>query len=501
MAWGMTETILDKSTFNPKESSDWLCLAEETIALDKAFSLPNGWHWFWVIYHLQKQNHIPNFDLEKIQGVMPYEHWQIAQQKEDDKQETLVNRTNNDPAGKATYISETPTISLRKKIKKWAENVTIPNKITKIKIFNNSINKPIDLSNFIFPVDADFSNVTFLQDIIFTSALFFENADFENATFQAEISSNKRTANFRNTTFKKIADFRNATFWRYANFRYSIFDGRANFQQATFELHAPRFYGAKFNNEIIFNRIKLPEAKRDKQNEIFLNPNEMSLNPIELSKDEKDKQKKFEFYQKKVEENESAYGTLVYLMEGQNKHHDKHLFFREEMRWRQLENYLIKKRLTIDVIKQKDDRCISWRRIKIRWKRLENRLTIVFFWLYGILSDYGYGIGRTFSWWLCHIGIGIVAIIVMVLFSLLWECWKDWWDFGKSLICAVPVSFSNANPLAFIGFEKGGLMYCYSKLNALTPFGFGMIRAFQIIVGIPLLFLLLVTLRVRFRIK
>ena len=487
-----TKPPLDKTTFNPDESSDWLWLVEETIALDKASSLPNGWHWFWVIYHLQKQNHIPNFDLEKIQGVIPYKNWQIAQQKEDDKQEMLVDRTHDDLAGKAIYISETPTINLRKKIKEWVESLTIPNKIAKIKIFSDSIDKSIDLSNFIFPVDVDFSNVTFLEDIIFTSAVFFENADFKNATFQTKTSPHERTANFRNTTFKKIADFRNATFWRYANFRYSIFNGRANFQQAKFELHAPRFYGAKFDNEIIFNRITLPEAKRDKKNEIFLNPNERSLNPIELSTDEKEKKEKFEFYQKKVEENESAYGTLVYLMEKQNKHHDKHLFFREEMRWQQLENHLIGKRFKIDLIPKKDDWCVSWRRTKIRCKWLENYSTIVFFWLYGGLSDYGYGVGRAFMAWISHILLGFFAIVGVVYFT---ACW----GFQEAMFCSTSVSLSNANPFVFAIINDGKLMKCYEELNILSPMIFGIIRGSQTMFGIVLLFLLLTTLRVRFR--
>ncbi len=493
MAWGMSKTILDKSTFNPEESSDWLCLAEETIALDKASSLPNGWHWFWVIYHLQKKNHIPNFDLEKIQGVIPYEHWQIAQQKEDAKQEERIQRAHNKVDGMAIRISETPTIGLRRKIKEWVEKLTIPNKITKIKIFNDSIDKSIDLSNFIFPVDADFSNTKFLKNAYFTSALFFENADFENATFQTETSCHERTANFRNTTFKKIANFRNATFWRYANFRYSIFDGRANFQQATFELHAPRFYGANFNNEVIFNRIKLPEAKRDKKNEIFLYPIGIPFNRIKLSKDEEEKKDAFEFYQKKVEENESAYGTLVYLMEKQNKHNDKHLFFREEMRWRQLENHLIRKRFKIDLIKREGDRCISWRRTKIRWKWVENYSTIIFFWLYGSLSDYGYGIGRAFGWWAFHIIFGIIAIAIIAYCTGV--------GLKEASFCSASTSIANANPFVFIGFKDGSLMACYTKLQILSPVGFGTIKVIQTIVGVPLLFLLLTTLRVRFRIK
>ncbi len=506
----MTETILDKSTFNPDESSDWLWLVEETIALDKASSLPNGWHWFWVIYHLHNKNHIPNFGLEKIQGVMPYEHWQTAQQNEDDKEEERKQRARNSNPRGAIFTSETPTMRLRKKIKEWAKSVTIPNKITKIKIFSDSIHKTIDLSNFIFPVDADFSNTKFSENAYFTNAMFCDTVNFENAEFHGE------TANFRGASFEKEADFNKTIFNHYANFKGAKFGDRTIFQQAKFDFHAPRFYGAKFNNELILNRIDLPKATKDTL---------LKVKKTEAKKGDT----KNDSYQKTIEENKSAYETLIYLMEKQNKHHDKQRFFREEMHWRQLGNKITRERRIADAPMKTRGCYLVWRKLRKKqfkkWQientlarkqrkddllekkysnypklqRIENNFIIAFFSVYDNVADYGNGIGRAFTWWLGHIAFGIGALIIMVFFSLLWECWQGWWEFTKDMLCSIPVSFANANPLTFIDFKDGGLMYCHDKLKNLSPFNFGMIKAIQIIVGIPLLFILLTTLRVRFR--
>ena len=302
-----------------------------------------------------------------------------------------------------------------------------------------------------FSNDVNFSDASFLKNAYFTDAVFSENVDFEKAKFCG------KTAKFRNTVFEKIANFTNTTFEGHANFKSSKLKGRTNFQRAEFKFHAPRFYGAEFNNEMTFFGIIPPK--------FIYAPDEI----FDAEDTDDTKKEKIILYEQRIQENQNSYENTAILLEEKKKYHDQHLFFRAEMRCRQK---IERKRL-------------------IRWA----------FWVYERLANYGYGVDRAIKAWVCHIMLGVGVIMLMVLLSLLWEDWKGSWDFGKSLLCAFPVSFSNANPLAFIGFGDDGLTYCYSKLKSLTPFGFGMIRTVQIIVGIPLLFLLLVTLRVRFRIK
>ena len=73
--------------------------------------------------------------------------------------------------------------------------------------------------------------------------------------------------------------------------------------------------------------------------------------------------------------------------------------------------------------------------------------------------------------------------------------------FHESLPCAIPVSFANANPYVFFGFESSSLKECYKILEPLAPISFAIIKAIQTVLGIALLFLVLLTLRVRFRLK
>ncbi len=480
----MTDNEKDKNGLKPTQkkmiSDTWYNFLLETNMLDQLEDKPRGWSWFWGLYRLYNYegalNQPADFNLKAIRDELPAEHWL----KDVDDSELDAILAKND-------AMMFPLVQSLVDVFERGMGIT-----STIYFYDLSFDKISDFSNLIFPLNVIFEKTTFIDDVSFNNSIFLGSAYFIKADFPAEANFRSavfhgETANFSGAVFNKIADFTNAKFTHYANFKGATFSGRTIFKQADFKIHAPRFYGTKFNNELILNRIKLPEAKRDKKNEIFLKNTKLS------EAENAAKNECVEKYQKRVEENESAYGTLVYLMEKQNKSQEKHLFFREEMRWQQLENHLIGKRFTIDLIKQAGDRFVSWRRTKIRWKWLENYSTIIFFWLYGSLSDYGYGIGRAFIAWFGHIFIGMLAIVAMVFFTACWEV-------KESMLCAIPVSFANANPLAFIGFEEGSLMDCYARLTKLEPFWFAMIRVFQIIVGIPLLFLFLVTLRVRFRI-
>ena len=487
MAWGMSDTVQNALQDAAKKLSHevWQKFMENTIDLDAKLDndKPIGWHWFWGLYYLYNSSDALNqpkiFNIATIRAKLPDEHW-LKEINDDDIKDMCYDINN-----RVGLKTETSNLLRQLRLAKFSTE-------DRINFDHRKFDAPINFSSFIFPThvsfehtefsgDTNFSNAVFLQDAIFNNATFFNAVNFQNTQFHGV------RAKFRDATFEKIADFTKAAFKHYANFKDSTFNGRAIFKQADFELHAPRFFGAKFNNEMIFNRIELPEAKRDKKNEIFLKNTKLS------EAENAAKNECVEKYQKRVEENESAYGTLVYLMEKQNKSQEKHLFFREEMRWQQLENHLIGKRFTIDLIPKKDDWCVSWRRTKIRCKWLENYSTIIFFRLYSGLSDYGYGVGRAFMAWISHILLGFFAILAIYIFT----CWGSY----ESLFCSLSVSFANANPFVFAIINDGKLMECYEELNILSPMIFGIIRGSQTMFGIVILFLLLTTLRVRFRIN
>ncbi len=449
---------------------DTVTLDNGMVDTDKHVSdqKPLGWHWFWGIYCIRtKVAHFPIFDFETVQNKLPDGHWLkkisidfVGKKPIDSKQTKATDDTQKETPEDinnqyGALENEKTFNTLWKILKKHKDS----KEITKIYFSGFPFKDDVNFSSFIFPIEADFSNTTFSKDVYFTNAVFSDTASFENAEFHGE------TANFRNATFKKEANFEETTFKNYANFKSATFSDRTIFQLAKFELHAPRFYGAKFNNELILNRIKLPDAKKDDKNK----------------NDTDDK-----LYEKRVEENKSAYETLIHLMEKQNKHHERHRFFREEMRWRQLGNKITEKRL-INAALQGDYEYFSL------GKLIENSFTIAFFWLYDTTSEYGHGIGRAFGWWLLHIILGAIAIFIIA------SCVAP--EFKDALFCSISTSFANANPFVFIGVKDGGVMACYTKLQILSPVGFGYVRVIQTIVGIPLLFILLTTLRVRFRIK
>ncbi|WP_168173405.1 MULTISPECIES: pentapeptide repeat-containing protein [unclassified Thalassospira] len=75
---------------------------------------------------------------------------------------------------------------------------------------------------------AQFGSATFKRDALFRDTIFEGDAWFRDATFEGD-------AWFRDATFEGTAWFRDATFERIANFSSSTFEGVARFHSATFE--------------------------------------------------------------------------------------------------------------------------------------------------------------------------------------------------------------------------------------------------------------------------
>ena len=484
----MTDDI--RIILDTKSISSWTNFKHKTIELDndKDNPKPHGWNWFWALYYLQDA--IPNFDFEKIKDMLPDDHWLNIEEK--DKKVAFYKTAD----GEFHYKTPLKRAS-HQKIQSWVGKIDLIGKITEIDFskitFNAAKDTPINFSNFIFPVKvlfkksgfsqdalfikavfletANFNSTVFSKDARFDDAIFFNTANFESAKFanaqvHNKLETYKKTAKFRNTIFKKIANFRDATFWRYANFKGATFGGRTAFQEAKFKSNAPRFYGATFNNEMTWAGIELPNFDRA-DDDYFEEDEDNKVSPVT---DEKVIE---ENCRRRIEENQNSYENTSILLGNEKKDQDQHLFFREEMRCR-------------------------------RWLE-ENRFISLAYKFYEDFADYGYGVDRAFKAWAWHIAYGIGAIMLMVGACVIVQAicgnWQGKLHLAENLLCAIPVSFINANPVAFIGIDGGGLMDCYDSLKKLNPLFFGIIRVTQTLVGIALLFLLLTTLRVRFRIK
>ena len=437
----MNDIRRDKYGRMPAECDPWGSFVLKTIELDKTNNNAQGLHWLSAIAHL-----LP-WDIENYQENLP-EDYQL--QSFENLQKKLPK---GHPLESAQILELNPGHELIKKFDQIPKDLDSSKDDPKINLSNLNFPKEVVFSNFIFPIDVDFKNTKFFEDVYFNDAVFCETADFEDAEFQGENSHSKETAKFRNATFKKIANFRNATFWGYANFKGSKLKGRAFFQEAKFKWHAPRFYDATFNNEMTWAGIELPRFKKapvDKHKKV-----DRKFIPISDRKTIKKNRRR------RVEENQNSYENTSILLEETKKYHDQHLFFREEMRCR---------------------------------RHLEKNVFICSaFGLYQVLADYGYGIGRAFGWWFAHILVGTAAIFITVFCIDM--------TIKEIIFCSISTSFANANPFVLIGLKEGSLMACYTKLQIFSPVGIGYIRIIQTIIGIPFLFLLLTTLRVRFRLK
>ena len=120
-------------------------------------------------------------------------------------------------------------------------------------------------------------------------------------------------------------------------------------------------------------------------------------------------------------------------------------------------------------------------------------------WLFDVTSDYGWGIRRAFSWWFGHVALGAVIMILGAAAKAdsAWTGNSLWLIFRDSFL----VSFANAH--AFLGLaSKGGYLHG-ARVNltkaSQVDWLFGTVGTTQTVLGPILLFLVLLTLRNRFR--
>ena len=446
----MTEENLEEIELTPAEDNHWYWLMLTTTFLDKG-QTPNGWHWFVALHCLL------NFDFKAEQAELPDKH-------------PLKSKELSLEATKNTLIDIISEFKNTIKLKK----------IGVIDIINFSqldfLNE-MDFSNFIFPLQVSFgysnfhksvnftrtsfynrsifSDVVFSDDVYFDETEFLSGLAFQNTTFFKEVYFRRAKflggtvfndakfldvsgcAHFNEASFSNAMFFHNTTFYGKAFFHSVKFLSYTTFENTSFKIHAPRFYGAELNDEMFWTDIELPKFK--------------SIDDKETTNN----------YKKRIKNNQNAYENLSTKLGNQNRYRDEHFFFRQEMNCQ---------------------------------KELAESYTSRFaFWLYELFSDYGYRIGRAFWWWVGHIALGVLVITFIAMCGGV--------RYHENLPCAISVSFANANPYAFFGFESSSLKACYTELDKIAPISFAIIKAIQTVLGIALLFLVVLTLRVRFRLK
>ncbi|MBL4854021.1 MAG: pentapeptide repeat-containing protein [Robiginitomaculum sp.] len=361
----------------------------------------------------------------------------------------------------------------------------------------NSLIGHVDFSKAIFTEYADFSETKFTDFANFSNTIFEKNADFSNTTFKknadfsrarfAEHEENSTgKVDFRNVTFTADANFKAVTFTQNVFFKDVLFAGIADFSDAKFKQNAD-FKSATCKTTTDFTRTKfsnhppqffdaeVSEDTRWPQEENFLTPTHNGETTIEHI---------------------NAYERLALMMSKLEKHHDRHMFFRLEMR--------VRRRL--DVIK--DVRPA----IERKHPFLKKVMNIPFFakpieiivkapviamnWLYEKFCDYGYGFGRALGWWFGHIVLGTVFLFPYKMTMLATPTLANICTGIKLWGVAFATSFSNAH--SFLGLHRGALKDVYAQSAAQVPF-FNLIWGFQGLFGIMFLFFLILTVRNRFK--
>ncbi len=351
------------------------------------------------------------------------------------------NLPDKHPLKSAPLPEESEKQELEPIINRLKQRLGNPKEITKIDFSNLEFKNFVNFSKIIFPIPVLFSNSKFHKKVEFNYTEFFIFANFSGTCFIDTvqfIEATLSTTLFQKTKFNGVINFFNATFTKMVDFKGAIFLNDARFNNAKIQGHAD-FSEVHFKNDVAnFYNAEI-SASIVWDNDIKLWPQATKIAPRELRL------------------NRNAYENLAYHMKKLDKYHDEHFFFRQEMRCRR--------------------------------QLAENFLSRRAYGLYENVSNYGYGVGRAIATWFVHILIG--ALILFSIRSI--DRWNmSWEDFG----CSLGISLSNSHAFFFKGDR---LKDCYKTFESLP--WFNVIWGVQTITGTLLIFLVLLTLRVRFRLK
>lgn len=291
-----------------------------------------------------------------------------------------------------------------------------------------------------------FESAEFCGDLIGQSNVFTGSVNFINAKFRGTVS-------FESSAFRGVlefdkakclhhASFRLCRFLRYASFVDTEFYDHAIFNQAHFQGEA-RFQRAKFKGSVPnFSEAELPAYTEWHDTEWPRFPKDTSEALIHIQR----------------------YECLARLMNGLEKFNDQRMFVRLEMRARR--------------------RVDGWSPAGLMNLGYE------------AICGYGYGLTRVLIIWVAHIALGILALCAAKVLKspdevTLWQATRD--AFADAHV-AFALSFANAHGPLGLGRTF------FDELSNDWPWQ-QVIGPVQTVLGVILLFLLLLTIRNRFRMR
>ena len=342
---------------------------------------------------------------------------------------------------------------------------------------SEAVNREVSFSKATFHGSAAFSGAQFPEQSDFREALFRRGASFGGAEFVArfvrgdlnyafvsfKLSKFDGTADFRdavfgadaafdNSTMKEGADFTNAAFSGTVRFQNCRFRSTTSFRNAVFRT-PPELFETELHEDVDFGGIdwKLAETNYHRSTRRDELTSEKSIHADHAMR---------------------AWERLALIMSQREKREDRHQFFRLKMRAE-------------------------------RWRDGIGFLSSLN-WLFDKFSDYGWSAGRAFGWWAGH-----VLLVGAILAGVAMHCSLCAVDGGQRFLGlfrdGVLLSFANSH--SFLGLASNGGWLEGSKdaivdsccETAAFAAVFGYIGLVQAVLGPILLFLILLTLRNRFR--
>ena len=306
-----------------------------------------------------------------------------------------------------------------------------------------------------FDAPVSFAGACFKSMATFLGVDFMGGASFNNAKFESGVMFND--SKFEERFFSGIigalilVDFTNATFMGRASFRETLFgnDERA-YSRRIWPERRVDFTNTKFMTTTDFRKAAFGGVPA------FFNATlheDTDFGGVDW--------KKAETKNTRVDYAIRAWERLELIMSRLEKPLDRHRFFRLKMRAR-----------------RRTDGWFLW----------------MLNWLFEATADYGWGVGRAFGWWIGHWTISGFVLFVSTNPT---AANTKWWEL---LRVALSTGFANAHAFLYLTASEGYLAACRKLLETSDEWGLlNAVGTTEAVLGPIFLFLLLLTLRNRFR--
>ena len=299
----------------------------------------------------------------------------------------------------------------------------------------------------------------------FRKATFSGVSDFEHTSWSVAANFNDATfedgVSFRSSKFSESATFQRVAFNRSAGFSSSAFGREVNFSDASFR-STTCFRRASFSQPPMFFETELHEDT-DFSDIDWQNSEHYYLQPWWITNLPLMPRMRSESVAEIVVGAIQAWDRLALIMSKLEKFPERHVFYR----------------------------------LRMRAQRMRDGFGILSLanWFFELLCDYGWSVGRAFIWWVFHF-----LFMGMLIFRWVNPEAEDW---RQALMDSLLVGFANAHAFLGLTAEGGPLHEARQRLTALLLDSelLHFVGVTQAVVGPILLFLLILTLRNRFRVR